>query len=110
MAPLSPHSYRLRASIALGRRLRPDEHVHHHSETQLVICTKEYHRWLHRRMRERGMASPKLPFRKNTFVRLPNDVYVELSRRARLGRRKLGAQIAFELEQARRILEQNDAP
>jgi hypothetical protein len=49
---------RTRAERALGRRLKRNEHVHHHTLSQLVICTKEYHTDLHRIMRERGIPCP----------------------------------------------------
>ena len=41
---------RARAERALGRPLKPTEHVHHHSLTQLVICQDgSYHQLLHAR-------------------------------------------------------------
>ena len=48
-------NYRQRAEKAIGRRLKRSEHVHHHSATQLVICSVQYHRWLHKRMQTLGL-------------------------------------------------------
>lgn len=45
-------SHRLKAEEALGKFLSNKIPVHHHSETQLVICENNaYHKLLHRRMR-----------------------------------------------------------
>jgi hypothetical protein len=66
----APSTYRLRAAAALGRALKPTEHVHHHSETQLVICTRDYHAWLHRRMRVLGIPNPRLAWRDDGTVLL----------------------------------------
>lgn len=60
---MTPGQYRKRAELAIGRKLHRHEHVHHHSETQLVICDRQYHRWLHSVMRKRGIDPPKLSFR-----------------------------------------------
>lgn len=44
--------YRVQAEIALGRLLKPTEQVHHHNQTQLVICQSHaYHGMLHARTR-----------------------------------------------------------
>lgn len=56
-------SYRARAERALGRPLKTRELVHHHSATQLVICTPRYHQWLHREMKRRGIPTPQIASR-----------------------------------------------
>jgi hypothetical protein len=44
--------YRAKACAALGRFLKPTEEVHHHTQTQLVICENHrYHILLHVRER-----------------------------------------------------------
>jgi hypothetical protein len=49
-------TYRQRAEKALGRKLKRNEHVHHHSATQLVICSPAYHKWLHRQLHRTGLS------------------------------------------------------
>ena len=69
---MSGSDYRAVAERALGRKLKTHEHVHHHSETQFVICDRRYHQWLHGVMRERGIKSPRLQWRES--VALPRKM------------------------------------
>lgn len=73
-------SYRARAESALGRPLTSQEHVHHHSKTQLVICTGSYHAWLHARMRDRGIHTDKPIF---FIIRdIPPDLWLQFKVKA----------------------------
>jgi len=54
--------HRLRAQLAIGRKLKKDEIVHHidgnihnNKNDNLLICEKSYHRWLHNEMSRRYM-------------------------------------------------------
>lgn len=81
---MNERQYRLRAELALGRKLKRTEHVHHHSETQLVICDAKYHRWLHKAMRERGIPNPELNWRNNVVLRLDRKLLRRVDRFAEL--------------------------
>jgi len=57
----STYEHILLAENALGRRLTADEVVHHtgqrhenHGSFKLVVCTREYHALIHRRMKDLG--------------------------------------------------------
>lgn len=67
--------YRYRAEQALGRPLRVGEIVHHHTQTQLVICDRSYHRRLHWAMKRRGIPSPHI----DTKDRIPHRSTVQVS-------------------------------
>lgn len=50
--PVQRQRDRRRAARVLGKPLKPSQHVHHHTLTQLVICqSRAYHVLLHRRER-----------------------------------------------------------
>lgn len=107
MRVFPPSSYRQRAEAAIGRRLGSDEHVHHHSATQLVICTAEYHRWLHARMRERGIPNPDLPWRTQgtVTVRMDAVVWRRIRFQAILGGTSAMALVSRYMEKCFRILD-----
>ncbi len=59
----STYEHIVLAEKALGRKLTKDEVVHHtgkrhenHGPFKLVICTREYHALIHKRMEELGYA------------------------------------------------------
>src|SRR4051812_13325745 len=96
-------TYRKRAEIALGRRLKRHEHVHHHSETQLVICTVSYHMWLHKVMRQRGMGNR----RSRPFSYILRDTDPALWRQVKSKAALQGISIKTVIEQIlRRFVEQ----
>lgn len=66
-------NYREVAAKALGRKLKPNEHVHHHSDTQLVICDRQYHCELHRKMRLLGLPRVRPTFITSEVVHLRLD-------------------------------------
>lgn len=72
--------YRARAERAIGRRLKRSEHVHHHSHTQLVICSQAYHAWLHSEMRRLNIRTQKpLMF----IIRdIPEDFWIKVKTKA----------------------------
>lgn len=95
-----PHQYRQTAERAIGRPLRSHEHVHHHSETQLVICDRAYHRWLHREMRRRGLRAPTLSFRPHAVqIRLDTDLWARIRSQAILRSRSAASVMDEALRQ-----------
>lgn len=94
-------AYRRVAGVALGRALKPTEHVHHHSATQLVICDKDYHVWLHRVMRARQMRGPVHAWRSSVVMRVSEAAYRELKRRSAEERRTVRAMIDRLVEDVR---------
>lgn len=75
----NPNNHRRVAERALGRKLKRGECVHHvdgdklnNTNTNLLICTKGYHRWLHNEMsrlyQKEHFAKPKHSTKRRRLV------------------------------------------
>lgn len=91
---------RQKAERAIGRKLTKDEHVHHHSKTQLVICDREYHQWLHYQMRMRGIPTPRMSSKPGMYwVRLHPETAAKLLIKARATGRSRASYMSWLCEQ-----------